>query len=92
MNLSDAELSELNDFLNSSDNLPNTIEAINVKLRDHFQQDNSVIDPVVEQIVQADSSAPDAVVTTEQGAPATDATAPVEDMTASVADLSTPTA
>lgn len=42
MQFTDDELLALNGFLNGEENLPVAIEAFNVKLREHFQQDTSV--------------------------------------------------
>lgn len=51
MNLSDTEVLALNTYLNGTEDLPVDVEALNVKLRDHLGQDNSVVVPEVQAAV-----------------------------------------
>lgn len=75
MQFTDAELVTLNEYLNGESDLPVDVEAINVKLREHFSQDNSVVAPEVEAAVAEEvaiEAAPEEVV----DAPVVDALAP----------------
>lgn len=71
MDFTNDELIALNSYFNGAEDLPVEVEAINVRLREHFAQDNSAETPEVEAAV-----ADDIAVVDDSSATTTDA--PVE--------------
>lgn len=61
MQFTEDELITLNTYLNGVEDLPVDVAALNVKLREHFQQDTSVETPEVEAAV-ADETVTDTPV------------------------------
>lgn len=68
MDFTEQELSSLNAYFNGSADLPVGIEAINVKLRSHFEQDNSIETPEEAAAVEADPTDTEAVAEAEEPA------------------------